>query len=564
MTRDAAKAKPAVEAAAGDERGVRPTPLRGAVAAVVVMLVCAGGAVGLARYLAGFEQKTGLLATVAQEADALAARITPTDAAAAAEALTDAAGVSVVLPGGVDDFGISRGADVAVDLIRDPAARRGDAEQHRRTLIDHSSAVESLGDAPAEGRLRFEVLEALDGGEPIVVAFAAIRSADGTYAGLVRLARRAPAPEDPVPWWLALLGILLAAMAVGGVYWSGLRSDQLAVGAICCVAAAGMVMARGPGFSLGAGLLAGFVAMLSVRPLSELMRGLREQPGTYLYVLPAVVTTVVLVFVPFAMGVGLAFFDTSGAPVGLANFHEVLVPSETADTNFYWTLWITVLWTVTNIVLHVSIGLGLALLLNRPDLRLRWLYRTLLIVPWAVPSYITALIWKGMFNEHEGAVNALLAMFGIGAVDWFGTSVVANFSANLVTNVWLGFPFMMVVSLGALQSIPKELYEAARIDGAGRVQMFRHVTLPLLKPALVPAIILGTIWTFNMFNVIYLVSGGGPDGQTNILITEAYHAFKVLKRVGLAAAYSLVIFAILYAYGTMTDRITKASDGAFE
>jgi arabinogalactan oligomer/maltooligosaccharide transport system permease protein len=201
--------------------------------------------------------------------------------------------------------------------------------------------------------------------------------------------------------------------------------------------------------------------------------------------------------------------------------------------------------------------------LNRPDLKFRWIYRVLLIVPWAVPNYITALIWKWMFNTQYGAVNALLAIFGVDQIDWFGTSVLTNFVANLVTNTWLGFPFMMVVSLGALQSIPKDLYEAVKIDGANRWQSFRHVTLPLLKPALVPAVILGTIWTFNMFNVIYLVSGGGPDHQTNILITEAYDAFKVMKRYGYAAAYSLLIFVVLYAYGAMTNRITRATEGAF-
>ena len=145
------------------------------------------------------------------------------------------------------------------------------------------------------------------------------------------------------------------------------------------------------------------------------------------------------------------------------------------------------------------------------------------------------------------------------------TAVLVNtFIANLTTNTWLGFPFMMVVTLGALQSIPKDLYEAADIDGATRWQRFRRVTLPLLKPALVPAIILGVVWTFNMFNVIYLVSGGGPENETNILITEAYYAFKVLNRYGLAAAYSVLIFLMLLAYGWLQNRITRATEGAFE
>ena len=343
-----------------------------------------------------------------------------------------------------------------------------------------------------------------------------------------------------------------------------MKTQALASGLAIALLGGGLGLGRELDFALLAILINAPLAVLALKPTAELLRGLKEQPGTYLYVLPAVLATVVLVFIPFSMGVVLAFFDAQGAPVGLSNFREILVTSETSDTNFWWTLMMTVVWTFTNITLHVSIGLALAMVLNRPKLELKWLYRVLLIVPWAVPNYITALIWKGMFNEHEGAVNAALAIFGVGAIDWFGTSVVTNFSANLVTNVWLGFPFMMVVCLGALQAIPRELYEAATIDGAGRLDTFRHVTLPLLKPALVPAVIVGTIWTFNMFNVIYLVSGGGPDGQTDILITEAYNAFKVLKRYGLAAAYSLLIFVILYAYGTMTNRVTRATEGAFE
>jgi arabinogalactan oligomer/maltooligosaccharide transport system permease protein len=217
-------------------------------------------------------------------------------------------------------------------------------------------------------------------------------------------------------------------------------------------------------------------------------------------------------------------------------------------------------WTAINVVLHVTLGLALALVLNRPHLKGKAIYRVLLVVPWAVPSYITALTWKWLFNTQFGPINAMLSALGMEKVDWLGNDVWSNFAANLATNVWLGFPFMMVISLGALQSIPSELYEAADIDGASAWQKFRHVTLPLLRPALFPAIILGTIWTFNAFNVIYLVSGGGPDHQTDILITEAYYTFTVLRRTGLAAAYSVLIFAILLGYTLITNRKTKATE----
>ncbi len=319
-------------------------------------------------------------------------------------------------------------------------------------------------------------------------------------------------------------------------------------------------------------LLAGGVAA-GVKPLLRGVVACYENPYAYLYVMPSLLGMVVLVFVPFSIGVGLSFFAYDAPRYyfhGLGNFSEILLGSESGEVTFYWTLFATILWTVCNVILHVGIGLGLALLLKDPMLRFKNVYRVLLIIPWAIPNYITALIWKGMFNKEFGAVNQFIeaAQSALGmtpdGVDWLGGSFATAFTANLVTNTWLGFPFMMVVALGALQSIPGALYEAAEVDGAGPWDKFRHITLPLLKPALFPAIILGSIWTFNMFNVIYLVSGGGPENSTEILITDAYRAFAELNRYGLAAAYSVIIFVILLLYTLITNRITKATEGAFE
>jgi arabinogalactan oligomer / maltooligosaccharide transport system permease protein len=173
-----------------------------------------------------------------------------------------------------------------------------------------------------------------------------------------------------------------------------------------------------------------------------------------------------------------------------------------------------------------------------------------------VPNYITALMWKGLFHSQFGAINGLLVAIGVEPISWF-THFSTSFAANVVTNTWLGFPFMMVVSLGALQSIPTDLYEAAQVDGASRWAQFRHITLPLLKPALMPSIILGTVWTFNMFNIIYLVSGGEPGGGTDILVSEAYRwAFQRNEQYGFAAAYSVLIFFVLLIWTRITKRLT--------
>ena len=231
--------------------------------------------------------------------------------------------------------------------------------------------------------------------------------------------------------------------------------------------------------------------------------------------------------------------------------------------NFYWTLMITVIWTVTNVTIGVSFGFVLALALNTEGLRAKWLYRILLILPWAIPSYITALVWRGMFHPQFGVINQFLQMFGMAPVKWFD-SVFSSFITGLATNGWLSFPFMMVVILGALQSIPKDMYEAAEVEGATRWQQLRSITLPLLRPTLVPAIILSVVWTFNMFNIIYLVSGGAPDGATDILITDAFRWAFERDKYGYAAAYSTLIFVILLTFTIATNRITGATKGVFE
>jgi arabinogalactan oligomer / maltooligosaccharide transport system permease protein len=218
-------------------------------------------------------------------------------------------------------------------------------------------------------------------------------------------------------------------------------------------------------------------------------------------------------------------------------------------------------WTITNVAIGVSVGLILALMLNINGLALRPMYRVLLILPWAMPNYITALIWKGMFHEQFGVVNHVIRMFGGEGLAWFNTPF-TSFMTALTTNGWLSFPFMMVVSLGALQSIPMELYEAARVDGASRWQQFTSITLPALKPALVPAVILSVVWTFNMFNIIFLVTGGEPNNSTEILVTQAYKYAFQRYRYGYAAAYSTVIFGILLIYSTVQNRMSRATEAA--
>jgi arabinogalactan oligomer/maltooligosaccharide transport system permease protein len=327
-------------------------------------------------------------------------------------------------------------------------------------------------------------------------------------------------------------------------------------------------------FVLGAVILA-FFALGAARRLRET---LSEYRYAYLYVTPAMLGMLVLVFFPFIYGITLSFtgqtiFNTNQPLtelfVGLQNYRDILgdfdVVRQTAEgwsinyQNFYWTLFITICWTVTNVALGVTLGMILALALNTPGLKGKAIYRVLLILPWAIPNYITALIWKALFHQQFGAINQAIQMFGGEPVAWFD-GVFSSFMTGLATNGWLSFPFMMVVILGGLQSISADMYEAATVEGATRAQQFWRITLPLLKPTLVPAIILSVVWTFNMFNVIYLVSGGEPAGANEILITKAYKIAFEEYRYAYSAAYSTVIFLILLVYGVFQTRMTRATE----
>jgi arabinogalactan oligomer / maltooligosaccharide transport system substrate-binding protein/arabinogalactan oligomer / maltooligosaccharide transport system permease protein len=288
--------------------------------------------------------------------------------------------------------------------------------------------------------------------------------------------------------------------------------------------------------------------------------------AAWAYLAPTLAAMVLLVFVPFAVGAAMSLFHHDGVTwrfVGLANFADILGSRDIPigdPLSFYFTLAVTSLWTVANVALHVILGVTLALLLRDPLLKLRSIYRTLLIVPWAMPSYITALTWKGMFHRQFGAINAILRFAGVEPISWFARFW-TSFTANLTTNVWLGFPFMMLVTLGALSRIPKELEEAAALDGASRWQSLRRVVLPLLRPQLLPSVILGAVWTFNMFNVVFLVSGGEPDGATDILISQAYRwAFTRGHRYGYAAAFAVLIVLVLVAQSVIARRFAPREE----
>jgi arabinogalactan oligomer/maltooligosaccharide transport system permease protein len=287
----------------------------------------------------------------------------------------------------------------------------------------------------------------------------------------------------------------------------------------------------------------------------------------FMLLTPAVIGLTALVIYPLLWELRLSFTNMSLRYfknyefIGLQNYIRVFTEPVLKQKMFFPLLGQTILWTVINISFHVGGGLALALLLNR-KMRGKGIYRALIILPWAVPQVIAVLAWRGEFNFSYGYFNILLQRIGLQPIQWM-TEPVANFIAMCMTNIWLGIPFMMVTLLGGLQSISSEYYEAAEMDGANAFQQFRNITLPLIQPVLTPAILLGTFWTFNNFNVPFFINQNELE-SSDILVTGLFRAAFQYNRYGFSAAFAFVIFILLLLFTIFYMRYTKSLKGAFE
>ncbi len=307
-----------------------------------------------------------------------------------------------------------------------------------------------------------------------------------------------------------------------------------------------------------------------------MMLGAVMQPRVsmaYMLIAPSVISVALLVIYPFIYTIYLSFTNATrnnivfgkpefGLDQAANNYGRIFSAPLLSDGNsgFFNLLGITVLWTVINVAFHVLGGLGLALLLNR-EMRFKGIYRTILILPWAIPGVIAALTFQGEFNSQYGFINNFLRTIGFQDVPNWHTDSTWAFVMVCIVNIWLGIPFMMISILGGLQSISREYYEAAEIDGASGWQQFRAITIPLVQPVMTPIIVLGTVWTFNNFNVIYLVDN---QGKTNILVTGLFRIFSELGRYAVAAAFSLVIFVLLLIFAIIWIRFNGGLKGVYE
>lgn len=279
---------------------------------------------------------------------------------------------------------------------------------------------------------------------------------------------------------------------------------------------------------------------------------------------PAIILIILVNAYPIGYGIYLAFTDTAttvtgkwpmGDFVGLKNFARLYNEFIDPLGGFRDALLNTVLWTVVNVGLQLITGMALALLMNS-RLRGRPIFRALIIVPWAVPGFISILAWKNLFSESYGFINQLLKATGVNPMLWTSNPNLAWVTINIV-NTWLAYPFIMTVTLGALQTVPKDLYEQATIDRANSWQVFRHIVFPFIKPALTIATLLTTITTFQQYGVVWLITGGGPTRPngtlaTEMLVTYGYRRISVFGEYGYAASFSLFLAIVVIAIAILT------------
>jgi arabinogalactan oligomer/maltooligosaccharide transport system permease protein len=312
----------------------------------------------------------------------------------------------------------------------------------------------------------------------------------------------------------------------------------------------------------------------------------------YLYLVPAFAVMAVITFYPLIYQLIVSFTDFQtkdlrfglASPqlhfIGLKNYIDILTGGlPVQNFEFFRVLVYNFWWALTNVMVHVPAGVVIAVLLNTQGLWFRKIYRAIYILPVVVPPIVVATVWRNIFDVQYGAMNQFLTAIThfFGSIDpvqirwlteykppipWLlptGALPLAYY-AMMIANFWLGWPFMTVVATGALQSIPKDLYEAASIDGATGSQQFWNITVPLLRPAMIPAAVYGFTTSFNLFAFVYFMTQGGPARSTEILVTFAYDLVRNLRLFGAAAAFSVFIFIVALIVFLITNRITRATE----
>ncbi|MCA0971492.1 ABC transporter permease subunit [Halobacillus litoralis] len=292
----------------------------------------------------------------------------------------------------------------------------------------------------------------------------------------------------------------------------------------------------------------------------------------YLMMTPGFMLLIFVVIFPILFVILLSFtnYDLYHSPpanlvdwIGFQNFIDIFKIPIWRETFFSVLAW-TIIWTFGATTLQIGLGIFLAVMMNQKGIKFQKVIRTVFILPWAVPAFVSILVFAGMFNETFGTINQdILSIFGLGDIPWL-TDPTYTKIALIMIQTWLGFPFIFAMTTGVLQSIPGELYEAADVDGATIFQKFRNITLPLVLYATAPILITQYTFNFNNFNVIFLFNGGGPAvpgqnaGSTDILISWIYSLTMTSAQYGKAAAITMILSLIVIVVALWQFRRTKS------
>jgi arabinogalactan oligomer / maltooligosaccharide transport system permease protein len=311
----------------------------------------------------------------------------------------------------------------------------------------------------------------------------------------------------------------------------------------------------------------------------------------YGYLAPAFIAMGIITFYPLVYQFIISFSDFSTKDlflglastklhwIGLKNYIQIFTGGlPVQDFDFFRVLTYNFWWAITNVMVHLPAGVIIAVVLNINGIWFKKFYRAIYVLPVVIPPLVVATVWRQIFDEQYGALNQLLSAFAhiFGNMDpvrirwlfeykppipWLlpNAPLPLAYYAMMIANFWLGWPFMALVATGALQSIPRELYEAADIDGASGWDQFWNITVPLLRPAMVPAAVYGFTMSFNLFSFVYFMTGGGPARSTEIMVTFVYDLVRNLRLYGAAGAFSMIILVVALIVFLITNRITHAT-----
>jgi multiple sugar transport system permease protein len=305
-------------------------------------------------------------------------------------------------------------------------------------------------------------------------------------------------------------------------------------------------------------------ALRARAPAWRLRRTLAREEAAFGYglLVPAAVLIVVLVGVPFLNALWLSFhrklLGAQDAPwIGLQNYLTLL-----ADSTFWMAVRNTFAFTAGSIGCKLIIGLAIALVLNEA-LPMRGLWRSIVMLPYAMPTLVSVLVWKWMYNDVAGVLNYLVMSSGVSdhQVLWLGDPNIAM-PAVIAVNVWRGFPFFVITFLAGLQTVPQELYDAVKVDGAGVWARFQHVTLPGIMPVVAVTTLFSAILTFNDFSIIWILTQGGPGNATNVLATLTYKIAIPGLELGKGVAVSVLMLPILVLMIVLLTRFISRREEA--